>query len=46
MSVPGLLVMDGGGGGRWIWRTDLGNTQPFWKGIPPFENVDSVLFPC
>lgn len=30
ISVPALLV--DAGGGRWRWRTDLGQTQPFWEG--------------
>lgn len=46
ISVPGLLVQEGGSGGKWIWRTDLGMTQPFWQGIPPTLRTSiSILFP-
>ncbi|PQE20924.1 phosphatase methylesterase 1 protein [Rutstroemia sp. NJR-2017a BBW] len=32
-SVPALLIHNEEGGSRpWVWRTNLGATQPFWEG--------------
>lgn len=32
VSVPSLLVRERGEGARWVWRTDLLRTQPWWEG--------------
>lgn len=31
-SLPSLLVPSPSGGGKWIWKTDLQKTQPWWEG--------------